>query len=128
MITLLRTDYAFAELNATPEEWEGIKTIVQSAVDNYANSDLDCVMPGRAEDRRNRLESMAGRLMVTDPPPATIHREDLEVLLAVALEAHKEEVPGVDPDFKDRIADELLRYNAHTLFAGPWSMATDREP
>jgi len=127
MITLQRTDYAFAELNATPEEWEGIKTIVQSAVDNYDTWDIDFSIPGPAEKRKTSLESMAERLMVSELP-VTIDREDIAVLLAVARQADREQVPNMDRVHKDEILDEFSRYNIHALFGGEWNPEQPFDP
>ncbi len=127
MITLTRNDFAFAELNATPEEWTGIKTIVQSAVDNYGQWDLDYSIPGPAERRKTSLESMAERLMVSELP-VTMHREDIAVLLAVARQADREQIPGIDRVHKEEILDGFSPYNFHTLFGGEWNLTNDPQP
>lgn len=125
MITIQRTDYAFAELNASAQEWEGIKSLVQEAVNNYDNTELDILIHGPAEDRQSKLETMAGKLMVSDPPPVLLHSDDLQMLLLITTEADNRDVPGLDPELKHSITDQLNQYPVSTIFADDPTLRAD---
>lgn len=116
MITLKRVDYAFAELSATPEEWAAVQRVLRHAVDHYNDWELDYIISGPAERRFDRLESMAGRLLLPDLPPFTIHIEDIQILFCIGAIMDRATIPGLSAADCEMLNDQLTRYSVRSLF------------
>ena len=59
MITIERTDYAFAAVDASIEEWAAIKAIVRYCVNHYWATELHYLIPGPEERRPQKVESLS---------------------------------------------------------------------
>lgn len=116
MITLRRVDYAFAELNATPEEWAAVQRVLRHAVDHYLDWDLDYRISGPAERRFDKLQLMAEKMLLPDPLPFAIHKEDVDILFCIGLELFTAPVSGVSEADRDLLKDQLTRHAGYSLF------------
>lgn len=116
MITFKRVDYAFAELDATPEEWAAVQRVLRHAVEHYSDWELDYVISGPAVGRFGRLQSMAERLLLPDPLPCTIHIEDIQILFCVGTIMDRAIIPGLSAADCEILGDQLTRYPVRSLF------------
>ncbi len=116
MVTIERTNYAFAEINASPEEWEGVKAMIKHAVDVYDKTDLDYLIQGDAETRNMRLRQLSEKLVMFDEAPVSLHKEDLQILLIVVFESDRTINPHLDDKQSEVIRSAFAQYNIQTIF------------
>ncbi len=111
MITLKRVDYAFAELNATPEEWAAVQRVLRHAVEHYNHWDLYYTISGPAELRFGKLQSMAERMLLHDPLPIAIHKENVDILFCIGFDLIAGPISGVSQADCQPLCDHLTRHS-----------------
>ena len=117
MIPIERTGHAHARVDASPAELDGIKAILDHAVEAYDRWDLDYLIPGDAETRKMRLEWLARGI---DETPITLHREDLRILLIVVSESDRMPNPHLDHGRTEQTRRSLEGHDIRTIFDDSW--------
>ena len=123
---LERMDYTDANLHVTEEEWDIIKNMVQYAVDNYDDTNLEYLIQEPAEKRYERFVQMHESLKWEDEFPVYLNIAYLDMLQLVFCELEDKDVPNVNPETKERLRREFLSYNLRDFFENP--QENDNEP
>ena len=116
MIQIERTNYGFAEVTASEEEWNGIKAMVKHAADTFEDSELSYRLHGDEDQRHDRVKDLAEYLDVLEGPPYELSRDDLHVMLAASREMETYDVPGADTALRENIVDQMQSFHVVDIF------------
>ncbi len=124
MIDFQKKTNIFASFQASPDEWDGIKSILNAAANSevYENSELE-----RASGRTlplSEIEALSDKLQNVAFPPTVLGKSDVQTLLAVCqnLTDARVEIPSLDKDLVSNIEEQMQNYNAKSIFGAPQVM------
>ncbi|MDH5721771.1 MAG: hypothetical protein OEY94_00405 [Alphaproteobacteria bacterium] len=116
---------SFAGLNATQEEWDGIKRIVDTAAkpEVYYGSDYGQCTGGRFSlEQIQLLSERLNSFELYNAPPVTMFRKDVVTLLAICqnITDSRADFSAVNDDklVKD-IEQQMFRIDMDEIFTGP---------
>lgn len=118
MITIDRTDYAFATIDASTEEWAAIKAIVRYCARHYWATELHYAIPGPEERRPQKVESLSEALehVWGEPPIELVFRDEVLLLTQCVTHTEGKGLPGVDEDFRADLAAQIYALDVHGVF------------
>ena len=118
MIKIERTEYAFASLNASPDEWEAMKAIVGYCASHFNHTELRYSLPFPEEQRHGKIESLCEAMNTVwgNPPIEDMYRDDLLLIAKCIIHTEGKELPKVNPKLQEAIAQQLLDIDVYHLF------------
>jgi len=118
MITIERTEYAFASLDASPEEWEVIKVMVRHAESIYHHTELHYKLFWEEDERRPYITRVINMMDVEDDPPPIelLHRKDIHTILCCVREMDRFDVPNIDDDLKNAVIKQMEEFHIVDIF------------
>ena len=121
MINFSRKTNIFASLQASPEEWDGIKSIMKLAAnpDIYKNSDLERVS-GRTLPF-SEIEVLSKRLQNIECTPVVLGKSDVQTLLAVCqnIRDSRMAASSLDDEIVSNIERQMQQITGHGIFVIP---------
>lgn len=118
MIKIERIEYAFANVDASPEEWEGIKAIVRFCADHFNDTELLYSIHGPEEQRRAKVESLS-EIMDTvwgDPPIEQVYRDSIFLIASCIIDTEGKDLPNVDTQLHENLAQQIHDLGVYDLF------------
>jgi hypothetical protein len=118
MITIERTDYAFAAVDASIEEWAAIKAIVRYCANHYWATELHYLIPGPEERRPQKVESLSEAMehVWGEPPVELVFRDEVLLLTQCVTDTEGKGLPGVDEDFHADLAGQIYTLDVYGIF------------
>ena len=118
MITIERTDYAFAAVDASTEEWAAIKAIVRYCAHHYWATELHYLIPGPEERRPQKVESLSEAMdhVWGEPPVELVYRDELLLLTQCVTNTEGKGLPGVDEDLHADLAGQIYTLDIYGIF------------
>ncbi|AUZ83674.1 HD domain-containing protein [Methylophaga nitratireducenticrescens] len=118
MITITRTEFAFATIDASIHEWNTIKTIVRYCANNYRNTELLYCIPGPEEQRLEKLQSLSEIMdHVWGPPPLEdIYRDQLFLITHCIKETEGKDLPNVDDELHANLVNQVYNLGVYDIF------------
>ncbi|MAW82087.1 MAG: hypothetical protein CMI63_17760 [Parvularcula sp.] len=117
MITIERTNYAFATFDASPEEWKAIKAMVRHAESIYHHTELHYRLFWEEEERRSYIRQVINMMDVEgDPPIELMHSKEIHTILCCVKEMDRFDVPGLDEDDKMAIISQMEKFHIVDIF------------
>lgn len=118
MISITRTAYAFATIDASIREWETIKTIVRYCANNYRYTELLYCIPGPEEQRLDKLQSLSEILdhVLGSPPLEDIYKDQLFLIANCIKDTEGKELPNVDHWLHANLAEQIYELGVYDIF------------
>src|SRR6056297_1257319 len=117
MITIERTNYAFARVDASSDEWKAIGIMVRYAESIYDQTELRYRLMCKEEECRTCIQDVISMLDVEgDPPIELIHRRAIHTILCCIREMDSFDVPSMDTVLKSTIIDQVRQYHTADIF------------
>lgn len=116
MINIERTNYGFASIQASAEEWSGVKAMVKHAETMFSQTELLYQLSGQEEDRRPRLQGLIERLNVMEELPIELPKDDVHAVLCAVKAMEDFDVPGLDATQQNELLDQVAEYHVTDIF------------
>lgn len=118
MISITRTDYAFATIDASIREWNTIKTIVRYCADNYQNTELLYCIPGPEEHRVDKLKSLSEIMdhVWGTPPLEDIYKDHLFLITNCITDTEGKDLPNVGNELHANLAEQIYNLGVYDIF------------
>lgn len=121
MISLTRSEYSYATLAASEEEWRAIQAILNAAVEKYLNTELDTFLSDPPDTRRRRVTDLAELFRGLDRPKDDLSRSDIQVLRIIIDAMEHITVEGIAKTVHKDITQQFDRLpSVSMLFDGYW--------
>ena len=109
MISLTRTEYGYAMFSASKEEWRAILAILDAAVSQYPDTELDTFLSGSAETRRSRIRRLAELFSILDQPQDELSRDNILDLMIIIDAMEYIKIEGIDRSTHQTITEQFSR-------------------
>ena len=123
MIIIKRTNYDFATIDATEEEWDAFEKIVAFIVNDYVateneymTTDIDYMISGHADTRKNKFLSFAEGFAMIEDRSDKFHRYDIDLLLTACSAVDDTDVPGVSQQMRSSIVEQVYKLRIVDIF------------
>ncbi len=118
MITIERTEYAFASLDASPDEWAAIKAIVSFCASHFNHTELRYSLTCPEEQRHVKVEALceAMNMVWGNPPIEDVYRNDLFLIANCITHTDGKDLPRVNPKLHETLAQQLHDIDVYHLF------------
>ncbi|WP_417536446.1 HD domain-containing protein [Methylophaga sp.] len=118
MISITRTEYAFATIDGSTREWEAIKAIVRYCANNYRNTELLYRIPGPEEQRLDKLQSLSEIMdhVWGAPPHEDIYRDQLFLITNCITDTDGKALPDVDDELHANLAEQMYSLGVYDIF------------
>lgn len=118
MITIERTEYAFTTLNASPEEWKAIKTIVRFCAQHYWQTELLYSISGPEENRQEKVESLSEILdeVWGQPPFEQVYKDHILLIAQCITHTEGKTLPDVDDKIHEDLAKQFYDLGVYDIF------------
>ena len=88
--------------------FNALKKVVIHADETYDKTNLDHMIPGKAEHRQARVSLFRGELDDVESPPFVLSETDISVLKAIIGHIFDKELDDVDPKMLDTLFDDFF--------------------
>lgn len=116
MINIERTNYSFARVDATDEEWDALGKIVAFIADDFGATEIEYDMDGHVDTRENRFLSFAEGFAQLDDRSDKFHRDDLDLLILAGRAVDDSDVPSVSKEVRDSISEQMYNQRITHIF------------
>ena len=116
MITIKRTNYDFARVNATEEEWDALEKIVAFIANDFGATEIEYDMDGHVDSRENRFLSFAEGFAQLDDRSEKFHRDDLDLLIIAGRAVDNINVPGVSHKIRSSVSNQMYKVSIIEIF------------
>ncbi|XOV84920.1 MAG: HD domain-containing protein [bacterium] len=118
MIKIERTEYAFASLDASPDEWAAIKAIVSFCASHFNYTELRYSLPFPEEQRHGKIESLIEAMNTVwgNPPIEDVYRDDLFLIANCITHTDGKDLPNVNSMLQETLVRQLQDIDVYHLF------------
>jgi hypothetical protein len=118
MITITRTDYAFATVDASACEWDAIKAIVRFCAGHFSDTQLRYSLPGPEEQRHSTVDSLSETLdeVWGLPPIELVHKNDVFLIASCIRDTAGRKLPDIDHELHEHLARQLADLDVYGIF------------
>lgn len=118
MISITRTDYAFATLDASIHEWDTIKAIVRYCANNYRDTELLYCIPGPEEHRQDKITSLSEIMEEVWglPPIKLVYKNDLFLIANCITSTEGKPLSYVNNELHENLAKQITDLSVYDIF------------